>query len=82
MRMRYVKVHERDIQSHLRQDILKLRSKQDWFLHSISHGTSWEFTTIDNMSKSDNYDLRQTLMLLKTENDKAYIFLGINWDEK
>jgi hypothetical protein len=34
------------------------------------------------MSKSDKYDLRQTLMQLKTENDKAYIFLGINWDKK
>ena len=82
IRMRYVKVHERDIQSHLRQDILKLRSKQDWFLHSIAHGTSWEFTTIDNMSKSDKFNLRQTLMQLKTKDEKAYLFLGINYDEK
>ena len=58
IRMRYVKVHERDIQSHLRQDILKLRCKQDWFLHSIPNGTSWEFTTVYNMSRSDKYDLK------------------------
>ena len=77
--MRYVKVHERYIQSNLRQGIIKLRSKQDWFLHSISHGTSWEFTTIDNMSRSDKYDLRQTLMKLKTKDEKAYIFIGQNW---
>ena len=82
IKMRYVKTYNKELQSFLRKDIIVLRSKQDWFLNSISHGNTWELTQIDNMNKNDHYHLRQTLMNLQTTDKKSYLFLGINRDER
>ena len=82
MRMRYVLAIKNSTDSKIKNQILSLRNKQDWFLGSVTHAQTWEIATLDKITGDNTETLRTLLMNINTKDEKSTLFLGVNKDNQ
>ena len=82
IKLRYSPTITKDTTSYTKQKILALKTKQDWFLSSIEHATSFEITTLDRQSSRNEGSLRDYVMEMKTRDGKHALYLGVNEDPR
>ena len=83
IRMRYVTSLEGNITTNTKNEVLRLRTKQEWYLNSISHVVSMDIKPGQlDYTNSKGFNLRNELMKIKTKDKKNNLFLSIgkSWD--
>ena len=83
IRMRYVTLLEGNITTNTKNEVLRLRTKQEWYLNSISHVVSMDIKPGQlDYTNSKGFNLRNELMKIKTKDKKNNLFLSIgkSWD--
>ena len=82
IKMRYVKTIDKNIPTHTKNKIIALKRKQEAFLRSIEHATSWDIETLDHKSSKAEKTLREFLMELKTEENDDEMFVSVSTEPR